>query len=303
MKKAFIYILIVLVLLVAGFYALNSYIYNEKQGDIGFPADYKNTTYRIDGNMVTLENGVAKTPISDVPGAIITTTYFGNEVRADLDKDGDEDVAFLVTRDGGGSGTFFYLVAALKEVDGYRGSEGVLIGDRIAPQTTEFRDGKVIVNYAERKPTDPMTATPSIAKSLYLKYDPVSMNFGEVVQDFEGEADPSRMTLDMKSWVWVSALYNDGREIIPKQKLAFTLDFLSDGKFSATTDCNRIAGKYVVAGNKITFSDMISTKMFCEGSQESEFAELLSNTSGYHFTGRGQLILDLKFDSGTVTLR
>lgn len=45
---------------------------------------------------------------------------------------------------------------------------------------------------------------------------------------------------------------------------------------------------------------MISTKMFCEGSQETVFAELITNSSGYHFSNKGELILDLKFDSGSV---
>ena len=48
---------------------------------------------------------------------------------------------------------------------------------------------------------------------------------------------------------------------------------------------------------------MMSTLMFCEGSQEEEFTHILTNTSGYLFTSRGELILELKFDSGTVTFR
>ena len=43
--------------------------------------------------------------------------------------------------------------------------------------------------------------------------------------------------------------------------------------------------------------------MYCEGSQESDFQKLLQNTGSYHFTSKGELIFDLKFDSGTVTFR
>jgi hypothetical protein len=64
-----------------------------------------------------------------------------------------------------------------------------LIADRIAPQTTEYRDGLVVVNYAERRPGEPFTTPPSVGKSLWLKYDPVAMDFGEVVQNFEGESN------------------------------------------------------------------------------------------------------------------
>jgi len=303
MKKTLIYIIVLVVILVGGFYALNSYIYNEKQAGDGIAADYKDARYLIEGDLVQLKGGNASTPIYDVPGVKIKTKYFGNEVKADLDKDGDEDVAFLVTREGGGSGTFFYLIAAIKEEKGYRGIGGVLIGDRIAPQTTEFKDGLIIVNYAERKPTDPMTATPSEAKSLYLKYDSTSENFGEVVQNFEGEADPSRMTLGMNKWTWISTLYNDERTIMPKQKDAFTLTFKTDGTFSATTDCNGVGGSYVTDKEKITFGQMMSTLMYCEGSQEGDFTKMLENSTGYHFTSKGELILDLKLDSGSVIFR
>lgn len=92
--------------------------------------------------------------------------YFGNEAKGDFNGDGTEDVAFLFTEDNGGSGTFYYVTVRLasgKELN------SILLGDRIAPQTTEFRDGKIIVNYADRKLEEPMTAKPSIGLSRYLK--------------------------------------------------------------------------------------------------------------------------------------
>jgi len=64
-----------------------------------------------------------------------------------------------------------------------------------------------------------------------------------------------------------------------------------------------MAGSYATDETALTFSDIIATKKFCQDSQEQEFATMLSNTSHYHFSERGELILDLKFDSGTVTLR
>ena len=124
-----------------------------------------------------------------------------------------------------------------------------------------------------------------------------------VGENLEGEADPSRMTLGMNTWTWIRAIYNDGREIKPLGTKPFTLTFGNDGKFSATTDCNSMGGSYVANAGAISFSQIFSTKMFCEGSQETEFASLLENTAGYHFTSRGELILDLKFDSGSVTFR
>lgn len=122
-------------------------------------------------------------------------------------------------------------------------------------------------------------------------------------ENMEGEADPSRMTLGMTKWNWISAQYNDGRKIVPKKQGSFTLSFKDDGTFSASTDCNGVGGEYVEKNGAITLSRMMSTLMYCEGSQEAEFSKLLQDTSGYHFTSRGELILDLKFDSGTVVFR
>ncbi len=183
------------IILVVGFFALNSYIYNQKQADNNSDENagsqksgYKNTTYVIDGSQVTLVNGSSVTPIENSSASVVTT-YFGNELFKDLNDDGRDDVVFLLTQQTGGSGTFYYVVAALNTDSGYVGSQALLLGDRIAPQTTESGPGKqIIVSYAERGPNEPMTNQPSIAKSITLILDVPSMMFGEVAVDFEGES-------------------------------------------------------------------------------------------------------------------
>ena len=131
--------------------------------------DYKNISYEIEGQNILLKNGIAETEIAPGSASKSITRYFGNEVFADLNQDGLNDVAFLITEDNGGSGTFYYIVAAIKTFDGYLGTNAILIGDRIAPQTIEFKDGKIIVNYADRKLDEPMTTQPSIGVSRYFK--------------------------------------------------------------------------------------------------------------------------------------
>jgi len=131
-------------------------------------ADYKNATYIIEGQSVTLVNGSATTAITSSSSETVTQ-YFGNEATGDLNGDGTPDVAFLLTQNSGGSGTFYYAVVALKTSSGYQGTNAILLGDRIAPQTTEIKDGEVIVNYADRAAGEPMTTAPSIGVSKYLK--------------------------------------------------------------------------------------------------------------------------------------
>jgi len=147
--------------------------------------DYKNATYTIDGTPVELHDGVAETEAAPGSASKITTRYFGNEAKADLDGDGRTDIAFLITQETGGSGTFYYAVTALNTMNGCKGSEAFFLGDRIAPQTTEASssaDGKniIIVNYADRAEGEPMTTEPSVNKSARLSFDPQAMSFVKV---------------------------------------------------------------------------------------------------------------------------
>jgi hypothetical protein len=130
---------------------------------------YKDSTYTIEGESVTLTNGISRVSAGLDSSAFTTTTYFGNEATGDLNGDGLPDVAFILTQNDGGSGTFYYAVVALKTKSGYQGTNGVLLGDRIAPQTTEIQNGQLVVTYADRKPGEPMSTKPSVGVSKYLK--------------------------------------------------------------------------------------------------------------------------------------
>lgn len=295
-------VLLILGALVALAYFVN---YNSKNTEsLSAPTSYKNATYTISGEKVTLKSGTSVVPAAPGSASNVTTTYFGNEVNGDFDADGRVDVAFILTQNTGGTGTFYYVVAALNTAKGYIGSDAVLLGDRISPQTTELKENNIIVvNYAERKPGQSFAESPSVGKSIWLKLDPKTVQFGEVVQNFEGEADPSRMKLTMHTWNWVNTKYNDGKVVTPKKADKFSLTFKADGTFSGTTDCNGVGGEYGVKNDSITFDKMMSTLMYCDGSQEGEFNKMLQDSTSYLFTSKGELILNLKYDSGTVTLR
>jgi glycine/D-amino acid oxidase-like deaminating enzyme/heat shock protein HslJ len=303
-------VLVVICLLVGGFFLLNSFIYNEKQGQgpVGDPSQEeavypKNISYTVNGQSVQLRNGISEVSI---PGSAsqVVTRYFGNEVWHDVNGDGLEDLTFLITQQTGGSGLFYYVVSAIRDGESFKGSHATLVGDRISPQRMSAEaNGLILVTYADRAPGQDFTVQPSVGKSLLLKFDEGSMMFGEVVRDFEGEANPSMMRLDMKKWTWIRALYNDGTEIIPRRAGVFALTLNKDGTFSATTDCNSVGGNYTTNGSQINFGEIFSTLMYCEDSQESDFIKLLENASGFLFTSRGELVLDLKYDSGTATFR
>jgi hypothetical protein len=169
--KTTLSIIALIVIVAAGFF-----VFNSRSGEVA--SNYKDAKYLIDGKEESLGGALS---------------YFGNDLKTDLNNDGREDVVFLVTDQAGGSGTFFYAVAALNTENGYIGSDGYFLGDRIAPQNIELsrnaqHKNVVVVNYADRKSSDPMTIEPSVGKSAYLKLDTLTMQWGIVEPNFEGES-------------------------------------------------------------------------------------------------------------------
>lgn len=121
-----------------------------------------NTTYTVENSQVALVDGKSQTN---------ATAIFGVPTMGDLNGDGKDDAAFIITQDRGGSGNFFYVVAAVNLSTGAVGTNAILLGDRIAPQNVEIKSGQIIVNYADRKIGEPMTAPPSVGVSMYLALD------------------------------------------------------------------------------------------------------------------------------------
>jgi hypothetical protein len=167
---------------------------NQPRGQAGFSdTDYRNAEYVIEGQRIRLADGLAEADASPGSASRIVSRYFGNELKTDLNDDDREDVVFLLTQQRGGSGTFFYAVAALNTDAGYRGSDGYPLGDRIAPQTTAVsrtprHEHVIVVSYGDRRPDEPMTARPSVDKRVYLKLDAETLRWAVVVPDFEGES-------------------------------------------------------------------------------------------------------------------
>lgn len=302
-KKQIIIAVLVVLVVIFGVGVLRFRISDTTVAGIG-AIDPKNATYKIQGKMIALKNGIAEVEAAPGSAAKVVTRYFGNEVNHDFDGDGREDMAFLLTQETGGSGTFFYLVAALNTANGYVGSEAIFLGDRIAPQTTEMGTGDVVVvNYATRKQGESFAVRSSVGKSLYLLFNPQTMQWGEVVQNFEGEADIAHMKLDMKTWNWIHTTWSDGKKVVPHDPQKFTLTFKDGKTFSASTDCNGVGGEYKTDGRKISFERMVSTLMYCEGSQEQEFSKTLGEVVSYRFTSRGELVFELSYDGGMMVFR
>ena len=131
-------------------------------------ADPLQAAYLIEEQEVCLINGQAEAEAAPGSATEVRTSVFGQPVLGDLNEDGNEDAALLLMHQPGGSGTFYYVAAALNANGGFRGTNAVFLGDRIAPQTIEIRNGVVIANYADRRPQESMAVPPSVGMSKYF---------------------------------------------------------------------------------------------------------------------------------------
>ena len=150
-KKVYIVLGVVTILIIVAVFHKSLRNKNEATS-----TSYKDAVYILEDAEVKLDSNIK---------------YFGNKVEADFNGDSVEDVVFLLTNQTTGSGTFYYLALAFGKNGGYEGANTIFIGDRIAPQTTEFRNGEIIVNYADRYPSEPMITRPSLGVSKYFKIE------------------------------------------------------------------------------------------------------------------------------------
>lgn len=255
------------------------------------------TTYLFAGESIQLTDGVFTRQIVPDSATVETFRVFGEPTYADLDGDGDEDAVLLLTRDGGGSGTFYYVAIAVRNDDMYTGTNAMLLGDRIAPQNINIENGVAIVNYVVRNQNEDFTTPPSVGKSIWIHFDTEKNEIGEAVQNFEGEANPEQMTLTMNPWRWIRSDY-EAVSSEPKKPEAFSLTFLEEGTVQITTDCNTMSAQYTTDKGTLVLSQLISTLMYCDDSQENEFSGMLSKTTSYSFSTKGELLLH--FDESNI---
>lgn len=169
MKKIAIIGALIIALCIASYYV---FFTNESPffSRDSYASGYLHATYLIEGESVSLVDGYFEKDIVLDSASKTIIRYFGNEALGDISGDGIDDVVFLLSRTDGGSGTFYYAVAAIRTGDTYTGTNGIFLGDRIAPQSTEITNGVAFVNYAVRKDSDPLSEQPSLGVTTKMSF-------------------------------------------------------------------------------------------------------------------------------------
>ena len=127
-----------------------------------------NSSYLFENEWIQLAKGCAERKAAPGSSSMISIAVLGQPIYGDLTNDIIEDAVLFFTYEGGGSGTFYYIGAALAENGLYRGLNTILLGDRISRPVAKLTNGLITVTYLDRKHDEPMVAAPSQEQKRYF---------------------------------------------------------------------------------------------------------------------------------------
>lgn len=126
--------------------------------------------YIIEGKLVDMNDGISEVDIDNSTSKIITK-YFSSKNIEDINNDAYDDAIVILTQEAGGTDIFYYAALALGYKNGYHGTNAILLGDRIVPQTEEYKKGIITINYTDRAEGQAMSEEPNLGVSKYLSWE------------------------------------------------------------------------------------------------------------------------------------
>ncbi len=119
-------------------------------------------------------------------------------------------------------------------------------------------------------------------------------------KDVRPEPEDEVISLDDTSWQWRETVYADESVVTAVDSSQFTVQF-GEESFGSTTDCNTLAGAYIISGNTIQIGPLAATKKACPGAtQEFEYAQMLEQVAQFYISDDGELVLTLSEDGGSM---
>lgn len=193
--------------------------------------------------------------------------------------------------------------------------ESIVLWDKGGEVTIEYNNEVIYAGTVDDAQT--------VVSDTLVEQIPVVMQEVEITVDTESEgndsavneidenaseatpnADPNiRQLLVNNAWVWEKTLMNDGTVIAPNTVGDFVITFTNDGRVQGDTDCNNFGGSFTVDGTAISFGSLMSTLMYCEGSQETQFLKYFNEVDHVFFDEAGNLVLLIKYDSGSIVFK
>lgn len=136
-KQLRVILVLSVLILLAGFVVYISIFLGEHETALpdearfSLPTNPLDATYRIEGEEVTLAQGVAEVSAAPGSASVVRTEVVGEPIVLQGMQEGSEVYALTLQQVTGGTGVFYYAALALKDEDGFLGSEAVYLGNRI----------------------------------------------------------------------------------------------------------------------------------------------------------------------------
>ena len=231
-------------------------------------------TFQLDNGKFERRYGEGSTQIDKVSLEKFT---FG-----DLDGDGLSDAAVILTRQSGGSATFRYLVAMHNAGSTPRQQASVLLGDRVQISALSIAAGQVGLETVTTGPSDPACCPSHRLKQAY------SLRDGKWAQSVDKPVNSDAVTgsnANITGIVWKLERFEDTLDVhnfVIDDPNQYTLILLPDGSYQVKADCNRMQGRYTLAGKQIKIAPGAATLAECApGSRYAEFLRYLTEALGF----------------------
>ena len=86
-------------------------------------------------------------PVRRATNEVKNDQYFGNEAHGDLNGDGLDDIAFIISRNDPDRGILYYLAGSLATENGHAGTNLLFLGDKVEPKSISIATGTIDVAY------------------------------------------------------------------------------------------------------------------------------------------------------------
>ena len=198
----------------------------------------------------------------------------------DVDQDGDEDAAVLVSLTTGGSGELVYLAVVLREGSSMRHAASALLGDRVQVRAAQFEGNRIALSLVQAGKSDAACCPGELVNRAWTCSN-------EGLQEVPTTTPPGRLSLAtlegtewvLRSWTSYEAMRPDEPEVTAR---------FEGERISGSTGCNRYFGR-VTAGRQpgdVSITPLGGTRMACQDpafSTEARFTRQLGGLRKYGF--------------------
>jgi heat shock protein HslJ len=220
--------------------------------------------------------GSASVPRVDFLGDIVA--------RGDLDGDGTDEAAVVLTTNFGGTGVFHYVAIVDQEGEENRNLATQLIGDRVQLRDMRIEEGYVVLDLVRAGPGDPSCCPTELVTLQFRLHD------GQLGEPLETGTGASLSPETLSGQKWRLSAWKFGEPVEGRLTLAF-----GDGRFTGNAGCNEYSAAVKATDKRgsIEVGPPVSTRKQCDPgvmTHERRFLATLPRVQRFWFHA-GQLAL------------